>query len=59
MIVIQNVLGLIMSEATMQYGVNAPTIQNISYEEMMSSLVSNVPSIFATHVGLELLGAQV
>ena len=46
--VIKDFCNLIMGEAAMQYGTDAPMVQDIPYEEISSSLVSNVSMIFST-----------
>ena len=44
--VVKEFFSLIMGEAMTQYGIDAPTLQDIPYEEIESILVSNVSTIF-------------
>ena len=48
-----------MGEGMMQYGIDAPMIQDIPYEEIESILVLNASTIFVAQMSLEFLSAQV
>ena len=57
--VIQDLFSFIVSEETTQYGIDTTVEEDITNEEIMSSLVPDATMVIAAQMGPEFLSVQV